>query len=137
MRAVLTRAEKIALLNAMTAADTGTLDEAKVGLFSNEITPNDLTVLADLTEAAYTGYAKKSVAAWGAAFLDENGKPRITAQSLQFNPTASTATDTVRGYFVTNAAGDTLKFAVRLDEPVEMLGTTSGVIVSASLAYGE
>jgi hypothetical protein len=80
-------------------------------LFTNNITPGTATVLANFTEASFTGYAavSGSTITWSAAALSghiafSNGS------NITFNNT-SAAPVTIYGVYVTNAANTVLYYA--------------------------
>lgn len=125
---ILTKAQKAALLTAMTATG-GILESTKVILFQNDYQPTEDTVLADLTVATYTGYAAATTGTWGAVQELPTGQLRRTAQHSQFNPTGTATTNTIFGYGLTNSAGDTLIGALRFDEPKPMTNALDAIIV--------
>lgn len=132
----LTKTQKLGILAGLVAADTGLLDDAKVHLFKNDIQPNENTLLAGFTAADYSGYAAKTVVSWGGPFIGVDGKAKVVAASLQFQPNAATVGNICYGYYVTDAAGTTLLGHKRFDQPVTLDGTASAVIVQVELPYG-
>lgn len=66
--------------------------------------PTDTAVLADFTEATFTGYAAVSLA-WGSSSLAGH---IATSQATQANFTITAGTQTIKGWYITNAAGTRL-----------------------------
>jgi hypothetical protein len=135
MSGVLTRDRKIAVLDAMVAVG-GILNGAKLKLFSNNFTPDHLTLLTDITQADFTGYAEVTLSAWGEAFRDGGSQPKIVHVSVQYTPTGSTVSNTIFGWYLTNAAGTVLLMAKRLDTPVVLTDNSTALIVQPEYRYG-
>jgi len=83
-----------------------------VVLFTNTtFSPSDLKgkVFADLTLAAFTGYAMSSAITWGTAFVDLDGNVMQTGDKKQFLATADTpATPPITGAALVDTAGTKL-----------------------------
>lgn len=134
MKLVQNRTNMIADLNVKVAGD---LAACTVHLFKNDMTPTPTTVIGDLTEADYTGYAAQPVGAWGGAFVNAEGKAQVTAPSLQFQPSGSTVTNVCYGYYYRSAGGGTpLLGAVRFDEPVAMGSVLDAALVQPTWLLG-
>jgi len=86
-------AADLALFDQMLITDAE-LDGAEVALFvtDTEITRN--TVLADLVEANYTGYAREVVPA-AEPSISDNGVPEVVWQVGEFRPTGTTVTNNI------------------------------------------
>jgi hypothetical protein len=99
----------------------------KVHLFQNDYAPAPGSVLADFTEADYTGYAAQTVtpATWPVYF---QGIAQVVAvgPALVFTPTGSTIANIVFGYFVTDTTGTRLLWAERFEESKVLNGVTTG-----------
>lgn len=89
---------------------------AKLHLYSNDLTPDQNTVLGDFTECVYTGYAALTVT-WSAPFIDENNIPASSGGEKLFPQTGVVAVDTCYGAFLTDTAGTQLLGSFRLDDP--------------------
>jgi len=78
---------------------------SKMKLFQNNITPNQNTLLAELTEADFTGYVEATLTVWGDPYTDViNGGVSITAPSHQFVTTdPTTIPNTIYGYWIETA----------------------------------
>ncbi len=100
------------LKDALSVDETYTLH-----LFVNDETPDDDTVIGDLTEASFTGYATKVLtrAGWGAPGTAGGITSSVYAQQ-QFDNTGG-PTETVYGYYVTATDGGELLWLERLDDP--------------------
>lgn len=77
-------------LEADTAPGTpGPLHLPFVGLFTGAPPLSGTTTAANVTEAAFTGYARQQITAWTAGFLAQDGRPGISSStSLFWQPTA-------------------------------------------------
>jgi hypothetical protein len=98
-----------------------------VHLYQNDFAPAPGTVLADFTEADYSGYAAQTVtpATWPVFF---QGISQVVAvgPGLVFTPTASTIANVIYGYYVTDSGGTRLLWAERFAEQKVMNGVTTG-----------
>lgn len=110
--------------------DTG---PAKLHLFQNNVTPTEDTVLTDLTEANFSGYA--------AANLDYSAASGIAAHVATATPTAVVFTraagatsNSIYGYYVTNQAGTQLLWAERDPAaPIDMSPVGATYTVTAKI----
>lgn len=126
-------------LNALKAA-TGPLVDVLVHLYVNNVTPAKSTVLADLTEATFDGYANVNVlaAGWTAPYVNAagNGEMSTLAQAA-FNATGTTTSEMAFGYYVTDNPATVLLFAEKFAVAVPMgavVGQHLGVIPRVTLA---
>ena len=120
-------------LAALADVVAGDLDGALVALWKNNITPSRNSTLADLGEADYTGYAASAAVVWGAPFLNANGDGQVVGGNKQFQPTGTTTTCEVYGYWLEPTAGSTTPvLAVKFSSPVPMTGPLSALIVTPS-----
>lgn len=79
-------------------------------LYTNAVTWSHSTVLADLVEAAWSGYARTTVpnASWGTPTLDPSFNAVAQASVLASYLNSSGATQTAQGFFVVGATSGTL-----------------------------
>lgn len=120
MAAVLTLTEKVAILAALKAA-SGLWDGAKVGLFTNDITPNQNMVAADYTVPTWTGYAAQTLT-WANPYANAAGQAEIVAGSKTF-VSGSDADTNVYGFFVVDST-DVLIYGDRFATPIPAVGVT-------------
>lgn len=112
------------------------LDGCCVRMFSNDVSPGPETVIGDLTECTFTGYAASSAIVWGAPYTDTLGVAHVTGGSKQFTQTADTVNNIAYGYYVTTTGGSpALKYAVRFDEPVAFNGPGVAKVVVPDFPY--
>lgn len=134
---VITRALALDLLTQDVAAapDPTVLVGAKMGVFINEPELTLDTVLADLTQPAFTGYALSAAITWGTPGFEEAGPRAVVLGDLKtFRATAAPDPGvTVRGWFVVDAAGTGLLAAAMLDVPVPILADEDLVAVYARI----
>lgn len=85
-----------------------------LGLFANNVTPTNATVLGDLTEPSGGGYATKTLT--GASWTVTPGTPSEAAYALQtFTFSGVPTPATIYGYYVKH--GTVLLWAERLASP--------------------
>lgn len=99
------------LLKLLDYLSTNLFGTLKVRLFKNNLTVVAGTVLADLTEANYSGYAAQTAAGWSAAAI-VSGAGSTTGTPLTFataNPT--TITNNIYGAYITDAGNTILYWA--------------------------
>ena len=107
-----------AMLTALTAMG-GELNGVKMGLYVSNTTPGPATILTDLTEATWTGYAQSGAITWGGVAINGAGDAEIVGPREQFLSTGVTSPAQINyGYFIVDGAGTTLIFAERFDTPV-------------------
>lgn len=114
---------------ALTAYRTASLNGGAVGLFKNDVTPDENTVIGDLTEpgAEWTGYARITVAAWGAIFTGPAGPECVT--QVQFaGPSGGSAGDPIYGVFLVDSGG-VLVAAARFDEGVQNVNSAADILI--------
>jgi hypothetical protein len=86
----------------------------KMGLYMNNVIPNENTQMTDLTEATFTGYAQQTPV-FGPVVIDENGVP-VAPLSATFTQTGTAVTNIVYGMFVLDSTG-ALVGAAAFDAP--------------------
>lgn len=119
--------------------DTGNLyDGAKVHLFTNNITPSEATVLADLTEATFPGYTTGGVAitTWGAAYLDVDGNAIVDGNEVQFQPSDDTTPETAYGWYLTDGGGTDLLAVGIFVPPIPLPDEFHAARVSPYVQFG-
>lgn len=115
------RASLLTVLEAIRGAG-GLADGQHIHLFMNDFTPNINTVLGDLTEANFTGYAAANSANYGAAAINAAGQPVMHTGALNFTAADPlTVTAVVYGWYATNIDNDTLLYAERFAAPVPVV----------------
>lgn len=102
---------------------TAPISTAKLRLFQNDFHPNQTSVLADFTEADYTGYTEADPT-WGAIYYDTPSGLAIASYPAVFQPTGTTVANTIYGWYITDDPA-TIWFACeRFDNPVQMASGT-------------
>jgi hypothetical protein len=107
----------------------GDLATPSMGLFTNTPTLSKGSLLADLVEPTYTGYARVALTLQ-AARRNANGDCIQGYDSAHFQPTAATLLpQSALGYFivVTITAVDYLLYAEFFDSPADFIAATSGL----------
>lgn len=78
--------------------------DLKLKLYSSNTSLSVTTVIGDLTEATFTGYAEKTLT--GASWTVTSASPAVASYAQQeFTSTAGSQNQSIYGYVVTNSAG--------------------------------
>ena len=85
-------------------AATGPLDGALLGIFTNNITPTNATVLSDLTEATFVGYARQALVL-SVPGRDQNGNIGCFSTRLIWQETTTPVTVQCFGVFLVDSTG--------------------------------
>lgn len=105
------------VLNYLTNKDAP--EDLVVGLFKNNVTPTDTTVIGDLTDADFSGYAEVTPGA--GAWTVTPGDPTVAVCSEQdFTSDADQTLQTIYGYFIKRATSGELVWAERLPSPQDI-----------------
>lgn len=119
---------RTAQIVALTAFRDDQLDGGDLRLFQNDITPDENTVIGDLTIADFGGYADIVVANWGDPLLNPDGVPEIVMPSQQFNASGVAPSNMIYGFYYVNVGGDLL-LAGRFDAGPIPMGTALDALV--------
>lgn len=103
-------------------------------LSTTNFTPNQNTVLADFTEATFTGYAASSAVTWGAAHLEPNGNAVSVGSAKTFTQTGTTITEIVYSWYLVTALGAYL-LGGAFDTPLNFNQVGAGVTVVPTFEF--
>lgn len=109
---------------------------AKMILFANDAALTKNTILADLTEPTFTGYAISTAVTWSVPFNDPLNRTVVAGSSKNFICTGGTPDDTIYGYAIVDSTAMDLLFAERFDAPVPIAAVGDGLTVEPVLPYG-
>src|SRR5262245_15230529 len=112
--------------------------DAKLRVFVNDYTPNRDSVLADLVEASWSGYAPLTLLAdtWtDPASVAGAAESRYGASPVLFTPVSGVIV--AYGAFVTNNAGDVLLWSFRFDSPQTVTSSAPCVVPVSFMARSE
>lgn len=123
-----------AVLDAMVDTD-GAFDASTLKLYAVNVTLNPTTPLAALTAPTFTGYAPVAAIAFAAAINGPNGSAVVLAPSHLFACTGGTPSDTIYGWFLTDAGGTVLRLAVPLATPVQIALPGDGVDIQPEIVF--
>lgn len=116
--------------------DTGNaLDALKLGLFQNDIVPDNLTTLALLTPADFDGYTIFSPVVWGTPYYDLDGVPLVVGGDKTWVATGGTTPNTIYGWYLTNTGGTKLVKASRFAASVGIAAAGQGMTVVPWFRY--
>lgn len=112
----------LALARLVTDIKTNLLDGGEFGLYVNDVAPTIDTVIGDLTEATFTGYARATVTTFSAVYYTGEDYAATNSPLASFAPASPyTVTEIVYGWFYLDANGD-LAMAGRFAVPQPMDG---------------
>lgn len=104
-------------------------------LFQNNHTPSGDDDVSAYTEATFTGYAAQPMSAWGTPYLNSDLNGESDHHPLTFTQTATTVTNSIYGYYVTD--GGELVLAERNPSaPVAMDTTAKEYVVIGEFIEG-
>ena len=109
----------------------GEFEDAIVGLYQDGFSPasNQTYAAFAAAECDFTGYARSAPLVFGEPYADAAKNANVAAGSVQFNATASTITNSVKGYVVLNAAGTGILWAEDFEVMKEMDEDADAIIV--------
>jgi hypothetical protein len=119
------------------AGELGALAGLEVGLYKAAVDPHPTTVLTDLSEADFTGYARVVLGAWTTPGRDEGADIYATVQpEATFAATDAVSPQHVYGCFLADAATHNILYAViPFAEAVPMLQADDTVTVVLKALY--
>jgi hypothetical protein len=94
-------------------------------LFTNNVTPSPTSVIADFTEADYTGYASQPIPGVGAVGWASQGAAVAYSGPVIFAPTGTAVTNIIYGYYITDSGSTHLWGAALLPSPYSMTDPTT------------
>lgn len=119
------------LLRRMLTPESADSDPLYLRLYSNDYTPHRESLLADLTEATFSGYAPVALdpADWSAP-VTTGGVAQTVHGPGVYSWVASSGTQDVYGYYVTDETDSYLLWAERYPSPVAVSATVPAVVFS-------
>lgn len=107
------------LLLAELVATGNLLDGAKLHLATSNAAITSTSVLADITEATWHGYAPATII-WGAVFINPStGMPTVTGSLTRFTATSVfSSPGTNYSWYITDSGSTVLYLARRFDAPI-------------------
>lgn len=133
--AISTILTRLAAMNELKAAGQP-LNAATLILYSNAVAITPHTVIGDLTECIFTGYAAEAGIGFGAAYLDQAGNVLLAAPSVQFESTSGTPAENIVGWGLVNVGKTALYYAEALPIPVAITQASQGVLIQPTVAFG-
>jgi len=97
-----------------------------IRLFQNDLTPGNLTVLGDITEANFSGYVSKTLANSTPAVIDVSNKALTIWDPLLWSHNGGATANSIYGYYVLDGTGGLVYIERDPSAPVSMsmLGST-------------
>lgn len=85
---------------------TGRFNGCKLATFSNGVVVTEQTLIGDLTESAYPGYAESAALVWSVAGVDDAGNHVVVADApTPFHVTGDPAGEMLHGVYLVSGAG--------------------------------
>jgi len=106
---------------------------AKMKLFTNDITPDETTTLADLTEATFGGYAAATVV-WDTPYIDPTNLVHLVSDNVVFLCTG-TPFESIYGYWLETSTGDYLGGARFDDAPRPIPAAGYGIEAAIEVVF--
>ena len=106
-----------------------------VKLWQNDIQPTPATVLADLTEADFSGYLAETVLALLPAYLDPGGGASAQIATVQFNHDGGAVANVCFGFSV-ETAGGVLILVGRFEDGVPMVQAGDSIPLDIKFNFG-
>jgi hypothetical protein len=106
---------------------------AKMLLFTNDLTPDQDTQIADYTEATFGGYtAGGHAVTWDAPYIDGGGDVHLPSVNNVWVCSAAPF-ESIYGYYLVGAAGENLGGARFDDAPRNIIGVGYGIDASTEV----
>ena len=105
-------------------------------LYSNDVTPNEDTVLGDLTEANYAGYSAPTLTRSVSGSTWETPTTTANVTSSRYNPStpqsfqSSSGTQQVFGWYATGATSGNLLMVERFATAPETIDDTTPLLIT-------
>lgn len=110
----------------------GTIQPYDIHTYQNPFSFTQGTVVGDLTESAYPGYAEQGGTAWSPPGFDDDGNVVMVADlPVPFQVTADPAGELLAGVYILDADGD-LAFGLGLDVPIAL---TDGLLIPMTFVF--
>lgn len=114
------------------------LDDAEVHLYTEIASPlSQSTVIGDLTEADFSGYAMITLSAWLASYIDPTGGASFQSGTQQWNAAnPTTVQNVVLGWYLLTSGGDLLLVG-EFESPIPMSAPGDAIPLDLVLNYGK
>lgn len=119
----------------LAAIKAAMLDLGTLHLFQNDITPTPLTVIGDLVEADFDGYAAVAITAFEAPFLDPQNLATVYGILAMFQATGATTPNQIFGAYFVDVNTD-LAFVYRFPQPIQIAAAGNAVPVVPKYQFG-
>jgi len=113
----------------------GPFNAMTLHLYQNNIVLGRSTVLSNLTEANFTGYAAVASYTWSTPYVDVDGSALAIGADEAFIATAATPSNQVYGYYFTDSGATMLLAAYAFAAPVAIAGIGQAVTVVPFMRY--
>lgn len=114
-----------------TGSESVQLGNASLGLIAAPFTPSKNLTLAGLTEASFSGYARKSIGTPSIGFTGGDGNEYVEGVTVQFMPSDTITPNTIYGIFLT-FGNDSSKLwgSDALPAPVSLAGPQNQITIT-------
>ena len=116
---------------ATVGSDTTLLGNGSIGLIAAAFTPGPALTLASLTEANFSGYARKALGTTTTTFTGGDGLEYVEFNTAQWIPSSTTTVNTIYGAFLTNGNSTTSLFTSdSFTTPLPMAGPSNQITIT-------
>lgn len=105
-------------------------------LFKNNVTLVRGTVIGDLTQSTYSGYAAVALSSPSDGGIDANNWDTWSWALATFQQTGASSTETAYGYYVTDDADTTLLWGENFTTPQVFTNSGDGFTITPTFSFG-
>ena len=105
----------------------------RLRLFQNNYIPVNGTLVANFTEATFSGYAAQTVPNFGSPSTVSNKAKIVAASACVFSHNGGGTSNTVYGYYFTDSTGVSLILAERFAAPIVMASSGDTISITPEL----
>lgn len=98
-------------------------------LYNNTPTPAQTSVASDFSETSFGGYVPATLNSWGTPFVNSFGNVESDHPNVSFTFDGSTGSETLNGFFVTDAAGN-LVWAEQFGGPIVLSVAGQSIVIA-------
>lgn len=120
----------------MSAGHSSLNGNVKIHLFKNNVTLSRTTVIGDLTESTYTGYASQTLSSASDGGIDANNWDTWTWPVKTFQQTGASSSETAYGYYVTDSGSTTLLWGENFTTPQVFANSGDGFTITPTFSFG-
>jgi hypothetical protein len=120
----------------LTTWSAAILDTFKIHLFTNNVIVSPTDLVSTYTEADFSGYAAAVIGAWTPEQTETDGSLTVVGETITtFSQTASTISNTVYGWWLSDTALTFVYASANFDAPIPfaLAGTSVNLLLSLNV----